>query len=459
MNILLVSPHFPPRHIGGVETYTKRLAEYLNASGDHVEVVCVEQVDAPDAAFQVATDTSFGYPVHRLYTNWSNERDTFRASYHSQLIQRWTEDLIARCSPDVMHLHSGYLLGGAVLDAAHRLSVPTVVTLHDFWFICARITLLQPSGALCSGPDSSAKCAWCLATEQRRFRLPETWTGGRLGRAAVRLLNLPAAATALGWSGAVAAVAERSRTLLAALAKADLVMAPSRFLRDLMVRAGVPVDHITISRCGIEMPEIALREPRTRLPIRVGYLGQLAPHKGVGVLIDALHDLPGCPFEAQLYGDPQPHARYVDGLRQKAHLDSRIVFKGPYLHGQVYEILGRLDVIVVPSVWYENSPFVIQEAQAAHVPVIASRLGGMRELVQDEIDGLLFEPGNSRDLARQLRRMLEEPGLIERLCPDRTTVRTAENEMQELVAHYRRLSGRKSSSSQGFESQADKGPP
>jgi len=82
---------------------------------------------------------------------------------------------------------------------------------------------------------------------------------------------------------------------------------------------------------------------------------------------------------------------------------------------------------------------VIQEAQAAHVPVLASRLGGMRELVTDEHDGLLFEPGNPQDLARQLRRLFAEPTLLERLRPDGTSVRTEDDEMRELSAHYQRL--------------------
>ena len=240
MKVLIVTPHFPPHHLGGVEIYTKRLADFLSARGDQAEVICVERIGSDVANFQAVTDMELGYPVHRLHMNSSTESDPFRASYHSETVQRWTEDLLARSSPDVVHLHSGYLLGGAVLGAAECRNVPTVVTLHDFWFICARITLLHPNSALCTGPDSSAKCAWCLATEKRRYRFPEAWTGGRLGRAAIRMLQRPGAATAFGWAGAVSAVAQRSKDLLFALTKADLVLAPSHFLRDLMVQAGVP---------------------------------------------------------------------------------------------------------------------------------------------------------------------------------------------------------------------------
>ena len=87
----------------------------------------------------------------------------------------------------------------------------------------------------------------------------------------------------------------------------------------------------------------------------------------------------------------------------------------------------------------QNSPLVIQEAQAAHVPVVASRLGGMRELVNDEANGLLFEPGDPHDLARQLRRLLDDPRLLEQLQSGDTSVRTVEDEMRELSSHYQRL--------------------
>ncbi len=440
MKILLVAPHFPPLHVGGVEFYTKRLADYLRVTGDSPEVLCAERIDADAPAFHAVLDTTFGYPVHRLSFNGSAEADRFKASYHSDAVEAWTTQLLDDIRPDVVHLHSGYLLGGAVLSAAHHRRIPTVVTLHDYWFACARIMLLNPDGTRCSGPDSPAKCAWCLATEQRRFRLPDAATGGRLGRVVIRALEHPAIASATGWSPAIRALTDRTAALRDALMHADLVLAPSRFLRDQMMQTGLPADRVVISRLGVDVP---IPKPRIRVKepgLRIGFLGQLARHKGVGVLIEALRFLPDAPLRVRIYGDPHSHAGYADELQRLSRGDPRITFHGAYRHEHVYDLLAALDAIVVPSVVYENSPLVIQEAQAAHVPVLASRLGGMRELVTDGHDGLLFEPGNPQDLARQLRRLLDEPTLLERLQPDGTSVRTEDDEMRELLAHYRRLS-------------------
>jgi glycosyltransferase involved in cell wall biosynthesis len=454
MKILLVAPHFPPRHFGGVEFYTKRLADYLRAAGDSPEVMCAERIDADAPAFDAVRDTTFGYPVHRLSFNVSTEVDAFKASYRSAAVEAWTTRLLEAVRPDVVHLHSGYLLGGAVLSAARHREIPTVVTLHDFWFVCARITLLNPDGTRCSGPDSAAKCAWCLATEQRRFRLPDAASGGRLGRVVIKALAHPHVAAVTGWSPAIRALSDRTAALRDALMHASLVLAPSRFLRDLMVQTGLPADRVVISRYGIDVP---IPKPRI-IPdgpgLRIGFLGQLAPHKGVDVLVEALRRLPDAPLRVRIYGDPHSHAGYAEELQRLSDGDLRITFHGAYRHEHVYDLLAALDVIVVPSVWYENAPFVIQEAQAAHVPVLASRLGGMRELVTDEHDGLLFDPGNPQDLARQLRRLLEEPSLLERLRPDGTSVRTEADEMRELSAHYQRLARHAGESDRGHQSLA-----
>jgi hypothetical protein len=96
----------------------------------------------------------------------------------------------------------------------------------------------------------------------------------------------------------------------------------------------------------------------------------------------------------------------------------------------------------VPSIWEENSPLVIREAFAAGVPVVASRIGGIPELIADEVNGLLFEPGNVDDLTRQLRRLTEEPDLIDRLRKEIPAPRSIEVATNETRAVYKALIAR-----------------
>jgi glycosyltransferase involved in cell wall biosynthesis len=139
-----------------------------------------------------------------------------------------------------------------------------------------------------------------------------------------------------------------------------------------------------------------------------------------------------------LHGPEAPHAAYVARLRELAAGDPRIRFAGAYENSRVDELLSALDVVVVPSVWYENYPFVVLEAFRAGLPVVASRVGGLPEMVRDGVDGLLVEPGSAADLARALARLSEEDGLVARLTGGIRPVRADEDEWAELLATYER---------------------
>jgi glycosyltransferase involved in cell wall biosynthesis len=138
-----------------------------------------------------------------------------------------------------------------------------------------------------------------------------------------------------------------------------------------------------------------------------------------------------------VFGDLNKEPSYTDQLRNIAASCPRIQFKGAFVRDQLGEILGQFDIVVVPSVWYENSPLVVQEALAAKIPVIATNLGGMSVLVQHEVNGLLFERSNVQDLSSQMQRVINEPGLLGRLRAGIGAVKSIDDEVQALGKIYR----------------------
>jgi glycosyltransferase involved in cell wall biosynthesis len=126
-------------------------------------------------------------------------------------------------------------------------------------------------------------------------------------------------------------------------------------------------------------------------------------------------------------------------LKRRVRGADWIEWRRVYAAKRVWEVLAGLDAVVVPSRWYENSPNVILEAQAAHVPVVASDLGGMAELIQHGVNGLLFKVNDAPDLERQLARLMEEPGLIERLRANAPAVKTLDQDMTELLDVYHQI--------------------
>jgi len=433
MRIVIAVHHFPPQYSSGAELQAYRMAAWMRDHGHDVHVVCIESIDRRgDNGLTDRDDVYDGLAVRRLSYNLADAPDRFRWMYDNPWIGEHLRGYLAELEPDLLHLVSGYLMSGSTLRAAmdvrraDRGRIPTVVTLIDFWFLCPRITLLRSGGQLCSPPFGPVTCARCLGEEKRRYRV--------LGRLAPRVMHVL-------WrrrSGSVAKVQERIRFLQETLNRVDATISNSRFLRDMFEQAGFAVERIEFVRQGLDLPHLP-PEALEKTPgahLRIGYMGQIAPHKGVHTLFEAIQRLPGIELEVKAYGDTARFPNYARKLRRMVGRDSRLHLEGVYTRTQVSQVLKGLDVVVVPSVWYENSPNVILEAFAHRTPVIASDLGGMAELVQHDVNGLVFEPGNAKALASQLGRLLDDAGVLARLCDGIAPVPTIDEEMRQVMAVY-----------------------
>jgi glycosyltransferase involved in cell wall biosynthesis len=235
-------------------------------------------------------------------------------------------------------------------------------------------------------------------------------------------------------------IEDRARRTREALSHVDLFLAPSEFLRKTFVESGfVPADRVVLSRYGQDLTRF--RHPVKRAPspaLRVGYLGTVAAYKGVHVLVDALNRLTGHPVEGRIHGVTEFFPEFSASLRARiTNPDVRLL--GRYENKDVGRILSEMDVLVVPSLWWENSPITIHEAFQAGVPVVASDQGGMAEMVQDGKNGFLFETGDAADLARVLLRFVADPGLVERLRPRRESIRDIREDASWTEEQYRRL--------------------
>lgn len=433
MKIVIAVHHFPPHYSGGAELRAYRTAVALQARGHQVRVIAVEKIDAdqPDEIGWVDEEYN-EIRVRRLSFNLAAAPDRVRWEYDNPWIGKHIRNYLLQEKPDVFHLVSGYLMTGSALEAAQQLGIPEVVALTDFWFLCPRISLLRSDGKLSTLPIKPVACARCLGEEKRRYRLPGRYVPGLME---------------VYWKfqkREIHRISVRQDFLLRKLNQADAIISPSRFLRSVYIEAGIEANKILYSRQGHDFPalndETVRKVPSTQL--RVGYLGQIAELKGVHVLFEAARLLPEASMSVWAYGDPTPFPQYTERLEHLIAGDARLGLAGRYQPQELSQVFRNLDVIVVPSQWYENSPNVILEAFAHHTPVIASKLGGMAEMVHHEQNGLLFETGNAGDLAHQLKRLLEEPGLLKRLSKgtEFEVVRSVADEIRELEGVYSQIS-------------------
>jgi len=236
----------------------------------------------------------------------------------------------------------------------------------------------------------------------------------------------------------VEAVRERPEYIRERMQLVDHVLAYTRLTRDLLLANGICEEKIQVSHYGIDTSHIAgvSSERRPSSMLRFGYVGTLAPHKGPDVLVRAFGMLPSeTAATLSIYGSEKGYESYADELRDLAGDDERVSFCGAFAREELRSVLAGIDVLAVPSRWYENAPGVIFEAFAAGAPVVATDLGGMSEFVRHGHNGLLFGLEDAHDLARQLRRLAEEPGLLPSLRAGIGVVKSVgeyADEMEEL---------------------------
>jgi len=244
-------------------------------------------------------------------------------------------------------------------------------------------------------------------------------------------------------------LSERTARVTAAYAACDLQVSPSRFLRDTLLKSGAFEPHrFLFSDNGMRTDHVdALaktprpRDSEGREVVRFGFVGSLVWYKGGETMIRAFARLAAAPVELHVHGafDPELDEHHALLARLAQGSGARVEFHGRFDNARLGEVYADLDVLIVPSVWFENSPITIHEAWMTRTPVVASGIGGMAEYVRDGVDGLTFAPGDDADLARVLRRFVDEPELLERLSRDFPPVKTIAEDAAATEFRYRGL--------------------
>jgi len=435
VRIVFVTLFYPPERNAGTENYTHGLATELASRGHDVHVVCATDWETGAEYWNgVSEERSDGVQIHRLRLNWTRAQDPNRVLYDSPEVQQWMERLLRSLRPDLVHATSLITLGVGAMRAARQQGVPLVLTLMDFWFLCPRTILVRSNGDLCDGRTTPSDCRRCLLRDSRLARTLENLLPDSLERSLWSFVSThPALSRLRGARGTALNMEHRKAVLAAALEYPSQILAHSRYVQQSFPNA--PVRRLLN---GHDLRWLEDYRPKP-LPdrLRIGYLGQLEPLKGVDLLVDAFR-LAAVEGDARLdvWGGPARNESYRLLLESKASGRQDIELHGRFERGQLAEILADMDVLVVPSRWYENAPLVIQEAFAARVPVIAADLGGMAEAVTHEQDGLLFPHNDAEGLACQIRRLVDEPDLLPRLKTRIQPVKTIAQEVSELEEIY-----------------------
>src|SRR5215211_1475463 len=350
-------------------------------------------------------------------------------------------EYVRKVGPDVVHAMHLQGLSASVLPVFKEFGVPVVFTAADFWTICPVVDLRRHDGIMCTGPEVS-HCVRCIASRNpdSRLRGAANLVPGAVLKVADGLSRTPLRHLSFSVRQ-VRAVRKRPAYIRENLELVDHVLAYTGLTRDLLASNGIRVAKTVVSHYGIDTSGLAeaARKRRPSPRLRLGFAGTLAPHKGCDILVRALKMLLDLDATLSVHGDPSRYPAFVEELRELAGDDDRISFHGVFPREEVDRVMSEIDILVVPSRWYENAPSVIFEAFAARVPVVATDLRGMSEFVRHRENGLLFELENAADLSRQLRRLGEEPDLLETLKGGIGPVKTVGEYADELEKLYATL--------------------
>ena len=454
MRICLVAHGFPPHECTGVEGYTNALAMALAAAGHQVEVFAPRRApELPDLSMRREERDGFG--LTWITTNADPKNPSEMLELPGVAVR--FGDHLDREQPEVVHFQHLIKLGIGLLEEAKSRGIPSLYTAHDYYSVCHRVTLMRPDMQRCEtigDPEACSRCDLGLAFLNAQEQLgdyqlgalptqltPEAWQ---------QLASLlegdprPAGYSAEDQAALLETRRELDRRRQAAYEGFDLILSPTRFLRERLIEGGYAAEKIECLTYGAEtrdlvaLPKVALRKGE---PLRFGYLGGLAKQKGVHVLLEAYASL-GKGASLSIWGASSDTV-YVNQIQARAE-ELGVRWMGPFERPQLASVLAQVDVVVVPSIWVENFPFVIREALAAGRPVITSDVGALPESVQHEVDGLLFAPGDAESLAQAMTRCLEEPGLLERLVAGSGKIKSIEEQVEELVPIYARLAAARS---------------
>ncbi|MEO1294778.1 MAG: glycosyltransferase [Cyanobacteria bacterium J06636_16] len=439
---------FFPEACGGIQIHLDELIPYLEAK--NIAGGILAAIDGKEAKSYIYNGVQvYRYPTFPTPPEQPNHGAFKHGNFH--LFCEW----LANEKPDVYHQHQWTPRCGLEhLKAAKKLGIKTVVTLHLPEAICLRGTMMFEGKTACDGKISTVKCSRCVDAYSQKLPDSVVAAMGQLPEGVINRLPLPASAYATrpvhskiarfvrpavipGYAN------ERLRNLHQLAEFADCIVVVADWLKHALLKNGIPEHKIKTCKCGIEVPSdagaLAPKASPENDVVRIAFLGRWNKTKGIHILVDALERVPPeLNLKLYIHGIQQDD-KYRQEMIERARENDHIQICPQVPRHELRSTLARYDVLAVPSQWLETGPLVVPEAHSVGIPVIGSNLGGIAERVHHNVDGLLVKAHDPKAWAKAFTRLVSEPSLLESLRQGIGSVRTIEQEAQDLAQLYQEL--------------------
>ncbi len=379
MRILYAVHQFFPKHYTGTERFILNLAKQMHTMGHATKVLTYEPTETTGSgqlgSVFLKRYIFQGVPVlssrHRIVPQKIN------FSIYDQEIEAMVRGLLNEEPFDILHVGHP-MRNGSIIEVAKERNIPIVLTLTDFWLMCPKSIAVNNKGRLCCSPDEGRSCS------------------------EICYEDLPQEETTLRF--------KEAKDLIKSV---DVICSPTHFLGDIFEDLfGIEVQ---VVRHGIQYSgiELSKRNEQRSNKVVFGYIGTVLPHKGVHIITRALSYISNENIKVKIYGNHFGEKSYYDSLKDMVKGDDRVEFLGEYNDEDLSDIVSRIDCMLVPSVWWENSPLTVLISLAHKVPVITTNIGGAAELIKDGVNGFNFEIGDPNDLAKKMKAIAENPLILD----------------------------------------------
>lgn len=390
MRILHVVSGYFPETTGGTQTQLRDLCSRQMRRGHRVHIF-TRAADPERDELEESRGCWEGVPVTRVNNTFKN-CSRFELLYSDPAIDARFRDCLTRLRPHIVHIHHLTCLSTSLIEDAKSLGIPVVAWISDYWMACPRGQRFHPlHQEICQSMEAS-RCLPCLHSLWPHF-LPLSDSADRQASAAK--------------------LAARAAHMRRMLDLCDATLAPSVFHRRRFVEWGVDPKRCHVVTYGLPREQL-LAPPRGRRPIRrIGFTGTVIPSKGVHVLIEAFNRLNRPELTLEIHGEQLPYHEktdYLDELRAAVRPGLRVRFGGRYEIGDLPTLLERIDLLAIPSLWWESYCITAREGALAGLPVIVFGLGGLAEAV-DAGMALGCSPDDPDALAAAMARVCDDADL------------------------------------------------
>jgi glycosyltransferase involved in cell wall biosynthesis len=379
MKILFAVHQFFPQHYTGTERIVLNLCKQMQRMGHFVTVLTYGIVETDgykrEGNCLIKRYEYQGVPVVSIKHKQIPDDVSFKI--FDLELEEIIQNAIANEKFDIIHVFHPMRVG-SIIRVAKRNKIPLVLSPTDLWLICPKGIAVTQKGELCTSSDNGMRCV--------RECYGNLWKDRLLGRY------------------------DETKEVIST---ANSIVSATDFLRTIFKINDFSFSNKLIG-FGMDYHNVRTnsKEYTAKSEVILGFLSTLLPHKGAQVLLEAFNSAKMDNIRLKIYGDYFGEIDYFNRLKEMVKNNNKVEFLGAYKYENMSDIFSVVDMLVVPSVWWENSPLVLLSALAHNVPAIVSNVSGLTEIVKDGENGFSFEASSSESLAKVLQKVGGNPAIL-----------------------------------------------